>query len=143
MNSAASAKEAIRAMEAEKQERLDREGGGGGGRSSSRDRDARPRERSERGRSVNLLDLGGRSCVPCTLYHTCCSLFSYICFARCAPVSRYNLPKVATYHVFLSARLWVMVGVVEGYVSACQMRTRSLEAYLLRDAQALQPANGG
>ena len=52
MNSAASAKEAIRAMEAEKQERLDREGGGGGGRSSSRDRDARPRERSERGRSV-------------------------------------------------------------------------------------------
>ena len=53
MNSAASAKEAIRAMEAEKQERLDREEGTGSGslRSASRDRDVRPRERSERGRS--------------------------------------------------------------------------------------------
>lgn len=52
MNSAASAKEAIRAMEAEKQERLDREEGTGSGslRSASRDRDVRPRERSERGR---------------------------------------------------------------------------------------------
>ena len=60
MNSAASAKEAIRAMEAEKQERLDREEGTGSGslRSASRDRDVRPRERSERGRSDHLKLLG-------------------------------------------------------------------------------------
>ncbi len=52
LNSAASAKEAIRAMEAEKQERLDREAGvvPASMRSASRDRDARPRERSDRGR---------------------------------------------------------------------------------------------
>ena len=76
MNSAASAKEAIRAMEAEKQERLDREGGEGGGgaslRSSSRDREARPRERSERGRSVTWLDSGILSCVLCIIHLLVC-----------------------------------------------------------------------
>ena len=52
MNSAASAKEAIRAMEADKQ--ADRDAGLISGRSSSKDRDARPRERSERGRYTLL-----------------------------------------------------------------------------------------
>ena len=50
--SAASAKEAIRAMEADKQERRDREAALAPAhmRSDSRDRDARPRERADRGR---------------------------------------------------------------------------------------------
>lgn len=64
MNSAASAKEAIRAMEAEKQERQDREEGTGSGslRSASRDRDVRPRERSERGRSDPLTPFSMAAC---------------------------------------------------------------------------------
>ena len=73
-HSAASAKEAIRAMEAEKQERLDREEGTGSGslRSASRDRDVRPRERSERGRSDPLTLLSMTACFCSLTWHRGC-----------------------------------------------------------------------